>query len=182
MPARKLQVTIRRYTAETLRVGGVELGVLRLGEERRVEVTASDPIDALVKVAEEESRASKSDYVEILVDDRETRRIWGSSPRHTWSRPLSYKPEPLLRVGIVRKGHLKPLLEAAGEGGGEAGPSQLDLDAVEWHKPPGEVYVFEGKAQLESDDSDVELVVIETPSGRRLVRPSPASLRRTRSS
>ncbi len=196
MPARKtqrLQVRVRRYAAETLEFRGVELGVLRLAEEREVEVTASDPIDALVRVAEEEARGSKSDYVEVIVDDGETRRVWGASPRHTWSRPLSYRLEPLLRVGIVRRGNIRSLVEApqqaetgeAGGGEGEAGAPGafvVELDAIEWHKAPGDTYVFEGKAQLLSDDTDVELVAVETTSGIRLLRPAPAALRRARAS
>jgi len=187
VPARKLKVTIRRFRAHTLSLGGVELGALRLEEERAVEASG-DPIDVMVRVAEEEGRTSKWDYVEVVVDDGETRRVWGAGPRYTWSRPLSYRPEPLLRVGIVRRAHMRRALEQqAGEGsepsGGEPAAFRVDLQGVEWHIPQTRgLYVFEGKAQLSDEGEDVELVAVETPSGVRLLRPSPASSRRQRSS
>jgi hypothetical protein len=185
---RKMKVMVRWYKASSRVYGGVEVGVLEPLGGREVMVSSSDPIEALLKVAEEEARSGKGDYVEVSLDDGETRRIMGVGPRYTWSRPLSYKPERLLRIGIVRhKGGGEPVKEESGET--EESPEaqetvSLELlpEDVEWHDVEEEVYVFEGKAQMVEGAEPVSLIIIETPSGSRLVRPAPASLRKRKSS
>ena len=102
MATKKLRVRVKRYRATTRTDGPVELGVLEPLEGREVEVAARDPLDAMLRVAEEEARGARGDYVEVIVDDGETRRILGVAPRYTWSRALYYRPERLLRVGIAR--------------------------------------------------------------------------------
>ncbi|MEB2837406.1 MAG: hypothetical protein GSR80_000794 [Desulfurococcales archaeon] len=192
MATRRLRVRVKRYRASTRAYGPVELGVLEPLEGREVEVTARDPLDAMLRVAEEEARGARGDYVEVIVDDGEARRILGVAPRYTWSRALYYRPERLLRVGIARgpPGIQEPRSPGGdGEAGSEApeeagsvGAVELGEGDIEWHRVDEELYVFEGKAQLLSDDEDVALVIIETPSGSRIVRPAPASLRRRRAS
>ncbi len=198
MATKKLRVRVKRYRATTRTYGPVELGVLEPLEGREVEVAARDPLDAMLRVAEEEARGARGDYVEVIVDDGETRRILGVAPRYTWSRALYYRPERLLRVGIARgpPGIQEPQSpggdgEAGGgdetgseapEEAGSVGAVELREGDIEWHRVDEELYVFEGKAQLLSDDEDVSLVIVETPSGSRIVRPAPASLRRRRAS
>lgn len=178
---RKLRVTVRWYRASSRVYGGVELGVLEPLGEREVMVSAGDPIDAILRFAEEEARSGKGDYVEVSLDDGETRRIIGVGPKYTWSRPLSYKPERLLRVGIVRLrgggGPSEEPLELQ-----EAGGLELSPGDIEWHDVREDVYVFEGKAQVVGGAEPAGLVIIETTSGSRIVRPAPASLRGRRSS
>ena len=194
MATKRLRVRVKRYRASTRTYGPVELGVLEPLEGREVEVTARDPLDAMLRVAEEEARGARGDYVEVIVDDGETRRILGVAPRYTWARALYYRPERLLRVGIARGPPGLRMPQSPGgdgeaeAGGGEPGEAggvgaiELGEGDVEWYRVDEELYVFEGKAQLLSDDEDVALVIIETPSGSRVVRPAPASLRRRRAS
>ncbi len=165
MPRRGFKALVRWYKASTLRVGPVELGVLELASEREVLVSHKDPVEALLRLAEEEARSARGDYLEVMIDDGEAKRIIGAAPRYTWSRPLSYRPEPLRRVGVI---------ESLGGGG--------DLGNAKWYEVGGRFYVFEGKAQLLDDNVKVDAVVVETPSGYRLIKPSPASLRGRRSS
>ncbi len=187
-----LKVRVRRYKAEELVVGGVVIGVLRLEVEKQAEATGNS-LDVLLSVAEAEARGrgAGTDYYEVIVEGGEVRRVLGEGPRYTWGKRLAFKPERLLRVGIVRKGVLKPITSPPPEelAGGEEqaetaseGAYVFKLDDVEWYNVDENIYVYEGTLTFkDQEESDIVLVVLETESGRRYVRPSRV-LRRSRSS
>lgn len=192
-----MKIRVRRYKAEELEVGEVVLGVLRLkGEEERE--ASGNPLEVLLSTAEAEARGRRpdTDYYEVIVEDGETRRVLGEGPRYTWGRRLAFKPERLLRVGIVRRNALNPLVSAPPSeeeleeaelaeklaGGESVGAYVFKLDDVEWHDVEGEVYVYEGTLALrDPETSNVALVILETESGRRYLRVSRAS-RKSKSS
>lgn len=159
MPREKLSVTIRIYEESELELPGVTLGVLRLTSEKTLDAIG-DPIDVLMRVSEEQARAKKGSYVEVIVAGSDATYVMGEAPRYRWRRKLTMRPERLLRVGIVRQGII---------GGSEKGLQRFRLEDIEWHDVPEGTYVFEGK--LEADE-DVILIVLETETSRSYVRPS----------
>lgn len=204
MPA--LKVHVRRYRAEELRVGGVVLGVLRLESESHEETTG-DPLDVLLSKAEDAARArgAETSYYEVIVETDDVRRALGEGPRYGWGKRLTFKPERLLRVGVVRRSILKPItapapqspVEEPAEGDQveevESGEEPLvqagegayvfRLDEVEWYEVDDKLYVYEGTLVTADTGAagDIVFVVLETETGRRYVKPSPV-LRRSRSS
>lgn len=159
MPRERLSVAIRIYRESELGLPGVTLGVLRLASERILDAIG-DPIDVLMRVSEEQARAKKGGYVEVIVAGSDATYVMGEAPGYRWRRKLAMRPERLLRVGIVRQGVI---------GGSEKGVQRFRLEDIEWHDVPEGTYVFEGK--LEADE-DVVLIVLETEAGRSYVRPS----------
>ncbi len=188
-----LKVRVRRYRADELVVGGLVIGVLRLEAEKQAEATGNS-LDVLLSVAEAEARGrgAGTDYYEVIVEGGEVRRILGEGPRYTWGKRLAFKPERLLRVGIVRRSALKPITsppppeELVGEEEqaetASEGAYVFKLDDVEWYDVDGDVYVYEGTLTFQNqEEGDVVLVVLETETGRRYLKPSRV-LRKSRSS
>lgn len=186
-----LKVRVRRYKAEELVVDGVVIGVLRLVSEKHSEASG-DALDILLSVAESEARerGSDVDYFEVIVEGGEVRRVLGEGPRYTWGKRLAFRPERLLRVGIVRRSILKPITEPLPrrEPGSEEkaesaeGAYVFKLEDVEWHSIEGDVYVYEGTLTYKDESgNDIVFVVLETESGRRYLKPSRA-LKKSKSS
>ena len=161
---------VRSYQKVYARVGPVVLGVLRLVGVDEFE-EEGDPYDTVAYVLE--TRSKTSDYVEVEVElisrskaheslpDRFVRGEYNPTLRGG-GKPLYPRPSRLLRVGVVRVGRV---LERMGESGG--GYARLGQEDIEWHRPRGEVYVFEGEVEA---PEDVAYVIIEADHGARWVR------------
>jgi hypothetical protein len=164
-----LTVKIRIFDNDVLDLPELKLGVLKLLEERVLEASG-DPIDVLMRISEEESRSKKGSYIEIEVKSLSATYILGESPRYKWRRKLTFKPERLLRVGILQKKPDKPISMMS-----------FKLNDVKWYEVPRDerIYVFEGNIDLKTDD--VFLIILDTEEGRSYIRPV-SSLRLRKSS
>ncbi len=164
MSKRDLKIRIRIFNEEILELPTLKLGVLRLVEERILEASG-DPIDVLMRISEEESRSRKGSYVEVEVLSPETIYIVGESPRYKWRRKLTFKPEQLLKVGVLRKRNLNE----------NEYIRKFNLNELVWYSIPKDkkVYVFEGIVEPKVDD--IVLVVLETAEGRSYLKPVYAS-------
>ena len=155
----KVKVRVVWYRVEEEDYGGVSIEVLRPVKEYSTE-EAGDPVDVILRVSEASSKASTGDYFEVIVEDREVKRIMGESPRRGQRQRKGVdmifpRPARLLRVGILKSG------QAEGEGG-----SQFRLEDAEWHAPRGVVYVYEGRVRI---GSNVDAVVVDTDAGREII-------------
>ena len=161
---RDLKIRIRIFNEEILELPTLRLGVLRLAEERVLEASG-DPIDVLMRISEEESRSRKGSYIEVEVLSPETVYIVGESPRYKWRRKLTFKPEQLLKVGVLRRHNLNE----------NEYIRKFNLNDLVWYSIPKDkkVYVFEGVVEPKVDD--IVLVVLETAEGRSYLKPVYAS-------
>ncbi|MEB3780392.1 MAG: hypothetical protein GSR85_09235 [Desulfurococcales archaeon] len=166
MPREKLRVTVKWYTADTITIGGVSIGVLK--PSKVVEsVEIGDPIDTMLRIAEDNARLKKGDYFEVVVEGSEIREIIGETPRYRWSRPLFPVPSRLRRIGIVRVSDVKESIEG--------GFFTFTRDDVEWHTVEEEIYVYEGKLEA---PSDVLFVILDTDRGLRMVKAQRVSMQK----
>lgn len=166
MAREKLKIAVRWYNAGTIKVDGVTIGVLKpLKTVESVEV--GDPIDVMLKVAEDNARQKKGEYLEIIVEGSELREIMGESPRYKSTRLLFPIPSRLRRVGIVKF----RLLKESREGG----YFTFSAGDVEWHDINEEVYVYEGKLEA---PSDVLFIVLDTDRGLRIVKTQRVSMQK----
>jgi len=164
----KLKVKIRIYEETEVRISGVTIGALSLVEEKEIDALG-DPLDVLMRVSEEQARARKGSYVEVVIQGSDATYIMGESPRYRWRRRLTMSPERLVRVGIVKQGKVE------GEG---SGLIRFKLNEVTWRRAPKNLYVFEGRVEA---GEEVALVILETESSRAYVRPVTLQRRSSRS-
>ncbi len=153
-----LHVLIKIFGEDILDLPPLKIGVLKLLEEREVEASG-DPIDVLMRISEEESKSKKGSYIEIKVTSPDTTYIIGETPRYRWRKKLTFKPEPLLRIGVLR-----------GENKGDS-IMNFKLDDLEWYEVPRSerLYVYEGS--VEPKVNDIILIVLETEEGRSYIKP-----------
>ncbi len=155
-------VRVRGFTSDTLKLGSVKLGVLRLVEERSWR-DSGDPLEALAAVAD--AYRGRHSYVEIEVSGLEEEPrvvVLGVSPSYEGRKPLFPRPARLLRVGILRESTVRT------RGFDERGYAELKVEEdIQWFKVRGKVYVFEGLVEAEPD---VVYIVVDTEYGRRWVR------------
>ncbi|MEB3861017.1 MAG: hypothetical protein GSR84_02210, partial [Desulfurococcales archaeon] len=111
----KVKVRVVWYKIQEEDYGGVSIEVLKPVKEYVTE-EAGDPVDVILRVSEASSKASTGDYFEVIVEDRDVRRIMGEFPRRGQRQRRGVerilpRPARLLRVGLLRAG------QAGGEGG-----------------------------------------------------------------
>ncbi|MCE4602307.1 MAG: hypothetical protein F7C08_04040 [Desulfurococcales archaeon] len=154
----KVRVRVVWYKIQEEDYGGVLIEVLKPVKEYLTE-EAGDPVDVILRVSEASSKASTGDYFEVIVEDRDVKRIMGESPRRGQRRRsverIFPRPAKLLRVGILR-------VSQAGDEGGR----QFRVEDAEWHAPRGEVYVYEGRVRI---DEGVAAVIVDTDAGREII-------------
>lgn len=164
----KVRVKVVWYELSEIAYGGVSLEVLRPVKEYVTE-EAGDPVDLILRVSEESSKASLGDYFEVIVEDREMRRIMGEAPRRGYKQKKGVerifpRPSRLLRVGILKG---KSRVEGAME---------LGIEDAEWHSPRANLYIYEGKVKL---GDDVVALIIDTENGRSIITRSRSRKKRS---
>ena len=162
----EVKVLVRRFRRDTIDLGGVSLGVLRLVSEN-IERRKGDPVDVLYSIIEKIDRGSVDSLVEVTVSDSRS-YIIGEVLEEAEGRPRLLFPRParLIRAGVVRIG----ALELAGKS------SMYVVKGVSaaLRSVGRNVYVYEGI--VKSDDKDVYLVVLDTEFGRRIIRVAPGAI------
>ena len=179
----KVKITIRRFKATQVDVGAVRIGALKLDSvevyEEKIK-KGQDPLEVVLRYVERGT--GQHDFVEIIADTGTSTIIVGEG-RGPGRKRLSFRPERLVRVGIVRRSALKPLTEVeedlADVGEPSVGAYRFMLDEAEWHDVDGDVYIYEGNIEVSgAPGGDVALLILETEGGRRYVRLSASSKRR----
>ncbi len=168
----KVRVRVTWYKVKEARFGDVRMDVLYPVKEYET-LEAGEPLDIMLRVSEENAKSGVGDFFEVVVEDKEARRIMGEAPRRAWrgrTRTVKIFPRParLVRVGVVHRDKL------SSEGG--AGVELFSIEDVKWYKPRARVFVYEGHLEA---GSDVAAIILETELGPRIVIPSS---RRRRSS
>ncbi len=158
----KVMVFIRGFKSNELVLGPVKLGVLKLEREEWEEKSVRKGLTAVDTLLEYAARIRRypwtrdMDYVEIIVEGKGLRAMYGGRPGYKWRRMIFPSPSRLIRVGIASLG------EASGK-------TVINESSIEWFHVPeeGEFYVFEGDCSISVEGKG--LVVVETSDGRRIL-------------
>ena len=168
----KVRLVIRRFKASKVKAGPVHVGVLRLVNIEKREESLEKGRDAIELALEHvEHGPEPYSFVEVIIEVGGARLVIGEG-EGSGDRRLSFRPERLLRVGVVRRKALKPVSDVEEYQAPGVSAFHFKLDDVEWYKVRGNVYVYEGYVELGDGAGDVVLVILETETGRRYLRPS----------
>jgi hypothetical protein len=161
----QLDIKIKRFVREELRVSDVRFTVLKLvsEEERRV---SGDPLEVTARILEEESKSQGLDYVVVEVQGQGFKSVVGEGSRRGSGIILYPKPAQLKRVGVVRVQALKPA--------GSSGYYRFNESDIEWFSVDDErVYVYDVEVEA---PQDIVFLVVDTSDGRSIARIQRSSL------
>ncbi len=160
----QLDIKVRKFSREEIRVSDVKLTVLRLVEEENRHVYG-DPLEVVAGILEE-SRSQGLDYVVVEVQGQGFKSSMGEGSRRGGGLILYPKPARLKRVGIVRVQALKQA--------GSSGYYSFSEGDVEWFNVGDErIYVYDADVEA---PPDVVFLVVDTDEGRSIARINRSSL------
>ncbi len=155
----KLKVTL--FKRGTVTVGPVELEALMKVGEEEVSRSARDVLDAIISETSELLAQRRADLFIVEGESGDTKYVIGEGVKdRSGTRLISFRPQRLVRLGIIRL----PELQRAIQGEGYA---KLNLNSIEWYDVPPDIYVYDGPIKA---PDDVEYLVLQLEDGFRVLR------------